>query len=107
MQCPCCGQPVSQVPFAALSEVSAGTVTGKILEALCEIYPRSMSYERLAYVVYGESDGPENEYNVLSVLVNKLRPKLKALGWDIPRSPPNTRARLRLAPMASVERIEA
>ena len=57
----------------------------KVLDALIEIYPRTTSARDIADRVYAldPSGGPESGENQMAVQMTKMRPKLRAIGWDI------------------------
>lgn len=57
----------------------------KVLDAMIEIYPRTASAREIADRVYAldPSGGPESGENQMAVQMTKMRPKLRAIGWDI------------------------
>lgn len=89
--CPCCNQPT---PTKGVM-LSGGTVTragqsvkltpheAAIFGAVLKRAPEYVSTDRIISQMYGAHDGPENENNVLAVLVSRMRHKISVLGLTI------------------------
>ncbi|OBQ68942.1 hypothetical protein A9K72_12185 [Mesorhizobium loti] len=64
------------------------------MEILVRAYPRSITRDRLADILYSNEagGGPDNPGVTISVIMIRLRKKLPRLGWTIPkaRSGPGT-----------------
>lgn len=80
----------------------------RIVEALVRAYPRRITNERLADILYGqEADGgPENPRATISVMMIRLRRKLPAFGWTIGKARPGPGTEgYHLEPLAPIEDI--
>lgn len=93
--CPTCGhETIQRAPIEGLTSAPLGRVERRIVEALARAYPGHISSDRLIDIIYGDKadGGPDNPRVIISVTMIRLRRKLPAFGWTIPkaRSGPGT-----------------
>lgn len=89
MHCPTCGHETShRAPIEGLTSAPLGPVERRIVEALARAYPRYISVDRLADIIYGNEagGGPDNPRTTISVIMIHLRKKLPLFGWTIPKA---------------------
>lgn len=88
--CPTCNRPMeaARAPIEGLASASLGPIERRIVEILVRAYPRSISADRMADMVYSDdrSGGPDNPGISISVTMIRLREKLPPFGWTIPRA---------------------
>ena len=83
--CPCCGQEVAaSTPVETLKELPFGIVERRIIEALADCFPRSLTMEALIERVWAGARKPENPTIIIRVRTHDLREKLPRYGWTIP-----------------------
>lgn len=75
-------------PIEALDAAPMGIVARTIIGALVKAYPRGISAGDMLSIIYSGSREPEFARSALQVQITRLRDKLPAYGWTIPRGRP-------------------
>lgn len=103
--CPTCHRPMNagRAPIEGLASAPLGNLERRLVEAMVQAYPRSLTKNYLIEFLYSDDPdgGPESVGSILAVMMTRLRKKLPAYGWTIPL---NTRGagnygRYRLEPL--------
>lgn len=68
-----------------LAHVAMTPLERNIVEVLAATFPAGMSEKEIAQKVYGKrpSGGPEYAVSVVSVLLHRLRRRVKPYGWGV------------------------
>lgn len=72
-------------PIEALDAAPMSIVARTIVNALVRAYPRGVDAEDMISRIYSGSREPEHANVTLAVQISRLREKLPAYGWTIPR----------------------
>lgn len=85
--CPCCGRPMDALPpleHLVLTMAPQGHVSRRIIKALVDAYPRAICGPRLHDIIYADDPDGGPLCNSVSVLMIRLRKKLRPYGWTVP-----------------------
>lgn len=87
MECPCCGSEMrNHFDLDQLKYVDFSEKEKLILDTLIKIYPRKTSMDFILQEMYPFDNEPDQSYQVFMVVIGRLRKKLPAYGWSIPRA---------------------
>lgn len=86
MKCPCCGHDVGELPLAQLLSIQLTPTEERMLKVLVDRHPRGIKFDQMIENVYFIHDEPENSDRVIRTLMTRLRRKLEAVNWTIPRA---------------------
>lgn len=85
-ECPCCGAPMaSRPPAEALRYGRLPPLVRRVVDVLLRSYPRTMSFRRLADLVYADdpNGGPDQAERCLSSSIAQARHEIAKTGWRI------------------------
>ncbi len=71
-------------PVETLKELQLGAVQGRLVDALADAFPRSLSTDALVERVYAGAREPDHARDVIVIQASYLRRKLARYGWTIP-----------------------
>lgn len=86
--CPTCGQTTAALPIARVLDAPLTRAERRMVEVLVQKYPTPIPITALVEAVYYDdaSGGPDDPEQVVRVFIGRLRRKLPAYGWTVPRS---------------------
>lgn len=88
--CPTCRQPLvdHEIPVEMLVGLDFTPKERAVLRALAEVYPSSLSTERVIFALYGDDvdGGPVTADRAVHQFISRIRKRLPAYGWNIPKS---------------------
>lgn len=91
IHCPCCNQliPSAFAPIEALEAAPWTRSERRIVEALAKAYPRAIGIDTLIDALYFDdpNGGPDTGYLVPAQMLVRIRRKIGAYGWVVPKSP--------------------
>ena len=88
MNCPCCGQIVTETTIEMLRDVPLATVPRTIVNALINAYPRAVTAGFLIQSIYNGSREPETALTGIHVQMHRIREKLSEYGWTVSKQKP-------------------
>ena len=88
MDCPCCGQIVTETTIEMLRDVPLAIVPRTIVNALIKAYPQGVTAEFLIQGIYAGSREPETALTDVYVQMHRIREKLSKYGWTVSKQKP-------------------
>lgn len=85
-ECPCCGNPINAPPpVYELKRMPLVGIQKVILNSLIGAHPYGIHSDRMLTLLYSHHNEPDYAKTGISVMMGRLREKLKAHGWTIPQ----------------------